>query len=74
MLQREHSAILSTFIKLPVVIKTFVLFIFEWLFYTGLTVRVYPPHLVAILSVCHHFTIQTEKKNLELTRPGGYKP
>ena len=25
MLQREHSAILSTFIKLPVVIKTFVL-------------------------------------------------
>ena len=29
MLQREHSAILSTFIKLPVVIKTFVLSIFE---------------------------------------------
>ena len=28
----EHSAILSTFIKLPVVIKTFVLSIFEWLF------------------------------------------
>ena len=35
MLQREHSAILSTFIKLPVVIKTFVLSIFEWPFYTG---------------------------------------
>ena len=34
----EHSAILSTFIKLPVVIKTFVLSIFEWWFYTGLTV------------------------------------
>ena len=29
MLQREHSAILSTFIKLPVVIKTFALSIFE---------------------------------------------
>ena len=30
--------ILSTFIKLPVVIKIFVLSIFEWLFYTGFTV------------------------------------
>ena len=38
MLQGEHSAILSTFIKLPFVIKIFVLFIFEWLFYTGFTV------------------------------------
>ena len=38
MLQREHSAILLTFIKLPFVIKIFVLSIFEWLFYTGNTV------------------------------------
>ena len=38
MLQGEHSAILSTFIKLPVVTKTFILSIFEWLFYTGFTV------------------------------------
>ena len=38
MLQGEHSAILFTFIKLPVVIKTFVLSIFEWPFYTGFTV------------------------------------
>ena len=39
MLHREHSAILSTFIKrLPFVIKTFILSIFEWPFYTGLTV------------------------------------
>ena len=30
----EHSAIHSTFIKLPIIIKIFVLFIFEWLFYT----------------------------------------
>ena len=37
MLQREHSAIRSTFIKLPFVIKTFVLSIFEWSFYTGYT-------------------------------------
>ena len=37
MLQGEHSAILLTFIKLPYVIKTFVLSVFEWLFYTGFT-------------------------------------
>ena len=38
MIQGEHSAILSTFIKLPFVIKIFVLSIFEWLFYTSFTV------------------------------------
>ena len=38
MLQGEHSAILSTFIKLPFVIKIFVLSVFEWSFYTGFTV------------------------------------
>ena len=38
MLQREHSAILLTSIKLPAVIKTFVLSIFEWPFYTCFTV------------------------------------
>ena len=35
---REHSAILSTFIKLPFVIESFVLSIFEWLLKTGFTV------------------------------------
>ena len=35
--QGEHSAILSTFIKLPFVIKIFVLSIFEWPFYIGFT-------------------------------------
>ena len=35
---REHSVILSTFIKLPFVFKTFVLSIFEWLLKTGSTV------------------------------------
>ena len=41
MLQGEHFAILSTFIKLPfvIVIKIFVLSIFEWSFYTGFTVH-----------------------------------
>ena len=37
MLQWEHTAILSTFIELPLIIKIFVLFIIEWPFYTGLT-------------------------------------
>ena len=39
MLHGEHSAILSTFIKLPFVIKIFVLSIFEWPFCTGFTVH-----------------------------------
>ena len=38
MFQGEPSAILSTFIKLPFVIKIFVLSIFEWQFFTGFTV------------------------------------
>ena len=38
MLHRERSAILSTFIKLPFVIKIFVLSIFEWPLKTGFTV------------------------------------
>ena len=38
MVQGEHSAILLTFIKLPFVIKIFVLSIFEWPLYTGFTV------------------------------------
>ena len=38
MLQGEHSAILSAFIKLPFVIKIFVLSILEWPLKTGFTV------------------------------------
>ena len=38
MLQGEHSAILSTFIKLTFAIKTFILSIFEWPLKTGFTV------------------------------------
>ena len=36
MLQGEHFAILLTFIKLPFVIKIFVLSVFEWPYYTGI--------------------------------------
>ena len=39
MLQVEHSAILSTFIKLPFSIKIFVLSIFKWSLKTGFTVQ-----------------------------------
>ena len=38
--KREHSAIVLTFIKLPLVIKIFVLSIFEWPFYTDFTVLI----------------------------------
>ena len=47
MLQREHSAILLTFIKLSFVIKIIVLSIFEWLFYTGFTVV----HKILVLNI-----------------------
>ena len=39
MLQGGYSAIPLTFLKLPFVIKIFILSIFEWLFKTGLTVN-----------------------------------
>ena len=40
MLQGEHSAILSTFFKLPFVLNIFFfLYIFEWPFYTGFTLK-----------------------------------
>ena len=38
MLPLEHSAILLTAIKLPFVIKIFILSIFEWPFNTGFAV------------------------------------
>ena len=40
MLQGEHSAIVSTFIKLPFVIKIFLLTIFEWPLYTDFTLLI----------------------------------
>ena len=46
----EHSAILSTFIKLPlIVIKIFVLSIFEWPFYTGFTECLSGPMIIFML-------------------------
>ena len=48
----EHSAILMTFIKLLFVIKTFVLSIFDWPFYTGFTVLLI---FIFILVFLQHF-------------------
>ena len=53
MLQGEHSAILSTFIKIQFVIKIFVLSIFEWPLKTGFIVLVYFPDL----QTCFHSVI-----------------
>ena len=41
MLQGGHSAIFMTFIKLPFVIKIFVLSVFEWPLKTGFTVHIF---------------------------------
>ena len=52
MLQWEHSTILSTFIKLSFVIKTFVLSILSGLFYTGFTYLLHPATMtLAILLI-----------------------
>ena len=53
MLHLEHSAILWTFIKLPILIKIFVLSIFERPVYTGFTVFI--PYVMddLLASVCH---------------------
>ena len=61
MLHGEHSAILSTFIKLPFVIKIFALFIFERPFYTGFT--------VIIMGTNSMFLLRDERKiSVHITR------
>ena len=66
MLHGEHSVILTTFIKLPFVIKIFVLSMFKWRFYTGFTVyyhscRVNKTSFIHILNIgsCACMTFQT---------------
>ena len=51
----EHSAILSTFIKLPFVIKVFVLSNFEWPFYIG--------HLILYIIQSNDLSIDTSSIN-----------
>ena len=66
MLQGEHSAKLSTFIKLPLVIKIFVLSIFVWPLKTGFTVliafsenihfiqKAFPDYLAKFTHMCRY--------------------
>ena len=55
MLQGEHSAILLTFIKLPFVIKIFILSIFEWPLKTSFTVP--KSHVLAHKIIVHGWVI-----------------
>ena len=63
MLQGEHSAILSTFIKLPfVILMIFVLSIFEWPLNTGFTVALWGYKKKSLIVLCHHDNIPEFKK------------
>ena len=61
MLQLEHSAIRSTFIKLPFVIKIFVKSMFEWPLKTGFTLvceycfKI--PHIRIVTSTCQVYDL-----------------
>ena len=67
MLQGEHSAILSTSIKLPFVIKVFVLSIFEWPLNKGFTVLVTALiSLTWFFSSLYHF-VNVEREMLKNT-------
>ena len=61
MLQWEHSAVLLTFIKIPLVIDMFVVFVFEWPFYTGFTV-----YLTKLDGRFHHADLYTTLLNFNL--------
>ena len=56
MLQGEQSAVLSTFINLPFVIKFFVLSMFEWSLKTGCTVFKAVQPRVQTMNLCIVFT------------------
>ena len=67
MFQGEHSAILSTFIKLPFSIKTFVSFISEWPLKTGLTYLKYIILLVHIFTCIMYFLELSSQKEINLS-------
>ena len=66
MLQGEHSAILSTFIKLPFVIKIFVLSIPERPFYTSFTLYKYMNWLMRVWSLSHMIDISLYTAGLDV--------
>ena len=74
MLQMEHSVILSTFIKLPITNKNFVLSIFEWLFYTGFTVhnQQITSNQNLILKICSLIMVQKYKIVLRINPNAEY--
>ena len=65
MLQREQSAILLTFIKLPFDIKIFVLSIFELPFYTGFTV-VFNPTITNFATVCLQTANAQKRESMDM--------
>ena len=67
MLHGEHSAILLTFIKLPFVIKIFVLSIFEWSFSQVLLYCILKPWIIC--SLFYH--LNTFKMDLNISTPLG---
>ena len=63
---KEHSAILSTFIKLPFVFKTLVLYIFEWPLKTGFTlIKDFKLFSDSISQInCHKFLIISNQMSI----------
>ena len=61
-----HSAILLTFIKLPFVIKIFVVSVFEWPFYTVFTVHVAPSLLLVCILNCSFLRKRQLQINMNL--------
>ena len=68
MLQWEHSAILTTFIKLQFVIKIFVLSIFEWLLKTVFTVNIRPPDKSVLESYFLYYSSKTYVVGIQKNR------
>ena len=68
MLKGEHSAILSTCVKLPFSIKTFVSSVFEWPLKTGFTVCWFPPHSVVYISDSPEQLVEDRVQTREATR------
>ena len=68
MLQGEHSAILLTFIKLPFVIKIFVLSIFEWPFYTGFTDQTYEAMFLLLTAISFVLILDLEMPTNDMNK------
>ena len=71
---REHSAILSTCIKVPSVFKTFVLFIFELPLKTGFTVQLLSYRTKLFVRWMNGTCIETipQKVEVEENLPSGF--